>query len=174
VGQVLSKRFVKKRQMKVADSAAGGQIDDHDSIRANNLGDPDLAARGQVDDVKSSQTEHSARPLRRLAEVERQAVASGHRLELRRNMNNRPFTSPIYQALRTFARPGSVNLNMEPTPSFFRLHSLRRHIAYLRPLRRVARRALREPRAPRPIGLKESAPHGVAPKLGVDTIDRGH
>jgi hypothetical protein len=40
------------------------EIDNQDSVRGDNLGDPDLAARGQVDDVKLSQAEHSAKPLK--------------------------------------------------------------------------------------------------------------
>jgi len=38
------------------------KIDNQDSVRGDNLGDPDLAAPGQVDDVKLNQAEHSAEP----------------------------------------------------------------------------------------------------------------
>src|SRR5215831_21410740 len=49
--------------------------------------------------------------------------------------------------------------------------SLGHHIAYLRPARRVARRALREPRAPCPIGVKESASHCIPPVFAVQVIN---
>jgi hypothetical protein len=38
------------------------EIDNQDSIRGDNLGDPDLAAPGEVDDVNPGQAEHSAEP----------------------------------------------------------------------------------------------------------------
>src|SRR5262249_55843883 len=48
------------------------------------------------------------------------------------------------------------------------------HIAYLRPASCVTLRALGEPSAPRPVGLKDSASHGVASEPPIQLINHGH